>query len=142
LEIGVEKSERDDGVYSFLKEDVERTPLGVCRIKQGAAGDSKLFARFKFPLFDHSKTQMRDITKQQGFLEILEKSWFWHEPINGRPCEMCHPCVSVVDEGMRYRLTKDTFFRYSLIQFVRKSPLSKLTLTRQFYHFIRHGSKS
>ena len=142
LEIGVEKSDSDDGVYPFLKENVERTPSGSFRIKQGAAGDATLFARFEFPLFDHSKTQMRGIAKQQGFLEILEKSWFCHEPINGRPCGMCNPCVSVVAEGMGYRLTKRALFRYYLVQFVRKSPLSKLTLPRQLYHFIRHGRRA
>ncbi len=142
LEIGVEKSDMDNAVYPYLKENVERTSLGVCRIKQGAAGDAELFARFEFPLFDHSKPQMRDIAKRQGFLEILEKSWFCHEPINGKPCGMCNPCVSVVAEGMGYRLTKKALFRYYLVQFVRKSPLSKLTLPRQLYHFIRHGRRA
>jgi 7-cyano-7-deazaguanine synthase in queuosine biosynthesis len=140
LELGVEKHDRDDGVYPFLKENIERTPLGVYRIKQGAAVNAELFARFEFPLYDYSKPQMRDVAKQQGFLDILEKSWFCHEPINGGPCGMCHPCVTVVEEGMRYRLTKEALFRYYVVQFVRKSPLSKFNLPRQIYHWIRHGS--
>ncbi len=142
LEIGVEKHDRDDGVYPFLKENVERTPLGAYKIKQDAADDAELFARFEFPLLNYSKTQMRDVAKRLGFLEILEKSWFCHEPINDRPCGMCHPCVSVVDEGMQYRLPKEALFRCQVVQFVRKSPLSKLTFPRQLYHFIRHGLKN
>jgi 7-cyano-7-deazaguanine synthase in queuosine biosynthesis len=140
LELGVEKHDRDDGVYPFLKENIERTPLEVYRIKQGAAVDAELFARFEFPLFDYSKTQMRNVAEQQGFLEILEKYWFCHEPINGRPCGMCHPCVSVVAEGMGYRLTKEALFRCNLVQFVRNSPLSKFNFPRKVYHWIRHGS--
>ncbi|MBH0201071.1 MAG: hypothetical protein HP496_01910 [Nitrospira sp.] len=144
LELGIEKDEyeKKDGIdlTLFLKANVERTPLGTYRIKQGAAGDAELFARFEFPILDYTKVQMRDLAKKHGFIEILEKSWFCHEPINGRPCGMCNPCVNAVAQGMGYRFTRKALFCCYLVQFVRKSPLSKLKLPRQLYHWLRHGS--
>ncbi len=142
LELGVETDGRDDGVHSFLRENVDRTPSGTYRLKREAATGGELFARFEFPILDHTKVKMREIARQRGFLEILEQSWFCHEPINGRPCGMCNPCVSVVNQGMGYRLTKKALFCCYVVQFVRKSPLSKLNLPRQLYHWVRHSSHS
>ena len=141
LELG---AVQDGHLFSFLKVNVEQTPLGSYRLKHGG-GDGDIFdifGRFEFPLLDYTKAQMRDIAKKQGFLEILEKSWFCHQPINRKPCGMCNPCVTAVETGMEYRLTSTALFRYHLVQFVRKSPLSKFKLPRQIYHFIRHGAKS
>ena len=141
LELCVEK---DGGIYSYLKEKVEQTSFGTYRLKRGiAVGEGgEVFARFEFPILEYTKAQMRDIAKEIGFIEILEQSWFCHEPINGRPCGMCSPCVLAVEEGVGYRLSRTALFRYHLVQFVRKSPLSKVKLFRQAYHFMRHSSKS
>jgi 7-cyano-7-deazaguanine synthase in queuosine biosynthesis len=145
LELSIERDtfEKQDGidVSLLLKAKVERTPSGSFRIKQGAGDGAELFARFEFPIREYTKVTMREAAKQHGFLEILEMSWFCHEPINGKPCGMCKPCVVVVAQGMGYRLTKKALFCCYLVQFVRKSPLlSKLKLPRQLYHWIRHGS--
>lgn len=144
LELSIERDtfEKQDGidVSLLLKSNVERTLSGSFRIKPGASGGAELFARFEFPIREYTKVKMREAAKQHGFLEILEMSWFCHEPINGQPCGMCKPCVNVVAQGMGYRLTKKALFCCYLVQFVRKSPLSKLTLPRQLYHWIRHGS--
>jgi hypothetical protein len=136
---------RDDGhLYSFLRENVEQTPFGSYRLKRGVAGDDggEVFARFEFPTFEYTKAQMKDIAKEQGFIKLLEQSWFCHEPINGRPCGMCNPCVVAVEEGMRYRLARTALFRHHAVQFFRRSLLSKAKLFRQAYHFMRHSSKS
>jgi 7-cyano-7-deazaguanine synthase in queuosine biosynthesis len=142
LELSVQRDDRDDGIYPFLKANVEQTPSGTYRLKHGVAGDEEIFTRFEFPVLDFSKVQMRDIAEKHGFIEILEKSWFCHQPINGRPCGMCNPCVCTIEQGMRYRFTRTALFRHHLVQFVRRSPLSNVKLIRNAYHFIRNSSKS
>ena len=134
---------RDGTLYPFLKENGERTSFGTYRLKPGVAlgKGGEVFARFEFPTLEYTKADMKDIATKHGFLDILEKSWFCHEPINGRPCGMCNPCVTVVKEGVGYRLTRMALFRNYLVQFVRKSPFSKVKLVRQTYHLMRHGSK-
>jgi hypothetical protein len=138
LELSVE---RGGGIYSFLIDKVERSQFGTYKIKPGVAvGEGEeVFARFEFPILEYTKSQMRDIAKEQGFIEILEKSWFCHEPINGRPCGMCSPCVLAVEEGVGYRLTRGALFRHHVVQFLRKSPLSNLKLVRQVYHLMRYN---
>lgn len=144
LELCMERpdvNEEGDAIYSFLKANLEQTPFGTYKVRRSITGDGKIFARFEFPIFEYSKSQMRDIARKHGFIEILEKSWFCHTPINGTPCGMCNPCVYAVKEGMQYRFPRKSLFRYHLVQFVRKSPFSKVKLVRQTYHLMRYGSK-
>lgn len=144
----------DDRAYSFLKEKVEQTPSGGYRLNQRVTGDENIFARFEFPMLEYSKTHMRDIARKHGFIEILEKSWFCHHPMNGIPCGMCNPCAFTVEEGLRYRLPREALFRYHTrryreamkalkapFRFARKS-LSEVKILRQAYDFLRYGSKS
>ncbi|OQW34275.1 MAG: hypothetical protein A4E19_02105 [Nitrospira sp. SG-bin1] len=102
----------DDKAYSFLKGNVEQTPLGSYRLKEHVTGDENIFTRFAFPILEYSKTEMRDIARQCGFLEILEKSWFCHEPRHGVPCGMCKPCIYTIEEGMSYRFPRESLFRF------------------------------
>lgn len=102
----------DDLAHYFLKGNVEPIPCGGYRLNQSITGDENIFARFRFPILAYSKTKMRDIAKESGFLQILEKSWFCHCPINGMPCGMCSPCNYAIKEGMRYRLPRRSLLRY------------------------------
>lgn len=141
----------DDKLYSFLKGYVEQTPMGGYRLKQSVTGDESIFARFEFPILEYSKMHMRDLARKHGFIELLEKSWFCHEPKNGMPCGMCNPCAYTVEEGMRYRLPREALFRYhtrhyrgvvrDLFLLVRRS-LAKVKAFRRAYDFLRYGSKS
>lgn len=104
----------DDKAYVFLRGKVERSQSGGYRLRGGLTGDENIFARFRFPILEYSKTRMRDIARRHGFIDILEKSWFCHRPINGVPCGMCSPCIYTIKEGMRYRLPRESLFRYHL----------------------------
>lgn len=141
----------DDKLYSFLKGHIEQTSEGGYRLQRRVTGDESIFLRFEFPILDYSKTHMRDMARQHGFLEILEKTWFCHKPINGMPCGMCSPCVYAVEEGMRYRLPREAMFRYHTRRYrsairapllsMRKS-LSEVKALRRVYDLLRYGSKS
>jgi len=141
----------DDRLYSFLKRHVEPSPFGAYRLNRRIVGDEAIFAPFEFPVLEYSKTQMRHIAKQHGFIEILERSWFCHEPINGMPCGMCNPCAYTVEEGMRDRLPREALFRHhtrryrgavtGLLRLVRRS-LSEIKVLRRIYDYVRYGSKS
>jgi hypothetical protein len=104
----------DDKAHYFLKGRVEQTPLGAYRLRPGVIGDGELFTRFEFPILEYSKTQMRDLARNHGFIEILEKSWFCHQPKNGVPCGTCSPCIYTIKEGMAYRLPTKSMFRYHM----------------------------
>ncbi|MBX3306848.1 MAG: 7-cyano-7-deazaguanine synthase [Nitrospira sp.] len=143
LELCVQRDDRTDGIYAFLKKNTEQTPFGTYRLRQEVSGDGVIFARFEFPVLDYSKNEMRDIAKEHGFIEILEKSWFCHEPINGMPCGMCNPCACTVEEGMDYRLSRDAIFRYRTRRYLKvvRQSLVDSRAFRWVYDLLRYGSK-
>jgi hypothetical protein len=65
----------------------------------------RIFNFYTFPLITMSKAEMQSIAEDQGFLDILVKSWFCHKPIFKRfTCGLCNPCKSVIKSDMGYRI--------------------------------------
>src|SRR5690554_1197288 len=58
----------DDKAYYFLKGKVEQLDSGGWRLVRGSVGDIEIFSCFTFPLLEISKTEMRSIAKEHGFL--------------------------------------------------------------------------
>ena len=87
---------RDDRAYYF-----------VSRLENPSCPNefARLFGGFSFPVIGLTKAEMRDIARQVGFLDILERSWFCHDPLpSGDPCGLCNPCCYAIEEGMEYRV--------------------------------------
>ena len=64
-----------------------------------------IFGNMRFPLFGKTKTEMQAIARKRGFLDLLERSWFCHEPLrNDAPCGLCTPCHDALTRGMAYRI--------------------------------------
>lgn len=64
-----------------------------------------LFQYFSFPLIKVTKTQMNKITNEKGWKEIMEKTWFCHNPTrNKKPCGICKPCIIAIDEDFGWRI--------------------------------------
>jgi hypothetical protein len=67
--------------------------------------DLRLFQRFRFPIFDLTKRAMQQAAQQQGFADILELTWFCHQPTpQGDPCGNCNPCRYTIEEGLGRRI--------------------------------------
>ena len=66
-----------------------------------------LFARFRLPLFDLTKLEMESAALAAGFVDIMEISWFCHNPTSaGRPCGACNPCRYTRQEGLGRRVPR------------------------------------
>jgi 7-cyano-7-deazaguanine synthase in queuosine biosynthesis len=85
LELGVHKDDR----FARLQKQADFTAA---------------FRRFSLPLLNVSKLDMKDAAAREGFLDILELSWFCHLPVRGQPCGKCIPCRQTIEEGMGYRV--------------------------------------
>ena len=68
--------------------------------------DISIFSFFSFPLLKLSKNDMKRIAAENGFLDILEKTWFCHKPWRNRPCGICGPCNLAIKEGFGYRIPR------------------------------------
>jgi len=68
-----------------------------------------------------TKLDMLNTARQNGWLGIMKKTWFCHQPIFGKiPCGKCDPCQQTMNErGMKKRIPL-------LVRVIRKRPLSKI----------------
>lgn len=77
---------------------------GVHRLRTDAPPDHALFAPFHLPLVEMTKAEMGERARQLGVLDVLERSWFCHEPLRGQPCGRCNPCVTTRRDGLAHRV--------------------------------------
>lgn len=107
--VGLELSVHiDDRAYLFLDQKIREIDDAGTRnfALQGTAdADTRLvFGRLRFPLLHISKIEMQDRSDASGFRDIMEMTWFCHNPKGGKPCGMCFPCKFALEEGMARRL--------------------------------------
>ena len=91
--------------------------------------DVEMFRSFRFPLFDLTKRQMQELAREQGFLDIMEQTWFCNRQLaDGSPCGTCGPCCYLMREGLGGRIGLKGRLRYhikrltpsAVIRFLRK----------------------
>jgi hypothetical protein len=108
----------DDRAYGFIAghvEQVDGTP--TFRLKDGdPASDLSLFASFDFPVLTLTKMDMKRIAAENGFLPILQQTWFCLTPRGRAPCGTCNPCHYAVSEGMADRLPPAARVRHLLFR--------------------------
>ncbi len=93
-----------------------------------------LFKFFRFPLANLTKLEMEHLAKKHNFFEIMKKTWFCHTPKkNGKPCEVCQPCLIARKSGHTHGLPETYFLRDLLIRVSGKvNSLSQAVLNKLF----------
>ena len=119
IELGIEKSELITGIAAIFgelkKNRNEVTGEYITVNKEKSSQDLiHVFGNFHFPLLNISKLEMKQIAEERGFIDIMNKTWFCHNPINELPCGKCVPCMQVFAEGLGYRLGKKVLFKYRI----------------------------
>ncbi|MBO6132889.1 MAG: hypothetical protein J6P05_00955 [Lachnospiraceae bacterium] len=72
-----------------------------------------VFGGLRFPKsYTLIKAQEVEEMKKLGFSKSIEKTWFCHQPILGKPCGFCHPCQEVIDNGLTWRMSKQALARF------------------------------
>lgn len=70
------------------------------------------FRKIRFPVLDETKLSMSRAAVEGGFADILELTWFCHDPTpDGKPCGVCHPCQQTRKEGLGRRVPPPTLKR-------------------------------
>jgi hypothetical protein len=108
---------RDDRAHAFLEPHVVRDDCGgdpCYRLRDDPPDpDLRLFARFRFPVFDKTKRDMQREAADFGFADLMELTWFCHVPTpDGRPCGRCNPCRYTIEEGLGRRVPLPGRLRY------------------------------
>lgn len=104
---------RSGGLRDVIGPELEVGPDGVRRLKAELSDEAfELFRPFRYPIIERSKLEMRDLALERGYLPLLERSWFCHEPRrDGSPCGWCPPCHDALHQGMGWRLSAGARWR-------------------------------
>lgn len=129
LEISLEKG--GEGIFNFLREKfifVEDHGYTYFMIdpKFKDSDEYAVFGNFRFPIIEITKPEMEQVASENGFIEILNTSWYCHHPRrNGKPCGVCIPCMGAVEAGMKHRLPVSGRFRYVFRDFLSSDNFKK-----------------
>ncbi len=117
LEISYQKSVPPQGLDVMLFAELTGD-ANQYRIKENPSFPAiNLFKFFRFPLANLTKMEMEHLAKKHGFFEIMKKTWFCHTPKkNGKPCEVCQPCLIARKSGHTHGLPETYFLRDLLIR--------------------------
>lgn len=63
----------------------------------------QIFKNIRFPLMHISKLEMKQVAENEGFIDIMNLTWFCHRS-DKKPCGFCNPCKQYVIDGLGYRL--------------------------------------
>ncbi len=64
-----------------------------------------VFRFFTLPVFSLSKLDMLASAQDHGWHDIMRMTWFCHYPVgDAMPCGQCFPCISVLEEGLGWRI--------------------------------------
>jgi len=119
----------DDKATNFISSSVKKVEEGndsyfVLSLEDMPYPELTIFKYFHFPILRMSKLEMGEAAKQHGFDDIMERTWFCHNPRkDGTPCGMCNPCVFTRNEGLGRRVPNPTLLQragYQLERVFRK----------------------
>jgi len=73
-----------------------------------------LFKGYHLPLMTTTKKMMGEIAQAKGFLNLLERAWFCHFPVDGAACGVCPPCKVTIRAGLGYRVGEAGLERFNV----------------------------
>lgn len=71
-----------------------------------------VFGNYHFPLLKITKLEMKKYAEDSGLMDIMNTTWFCHNPVDNQPCGKCNPCLYTIEEGLLYRFSKKTIFKH------------------------------
>ena len=132
MELGVHV---DDKVQALLRGFVTtfEHPCGYRSLRvdprHEASAEYRLFRWFSFPLFGIDKVGIGRQAEAEGWGAVMEMTWFCHNPVRGRPCGICAPCLYTIEEGLAHRVPpsrRALSLLYRRFVLPLKSPLRRL----------------
>lgn len=97
----------DDKAAAVVRPLVTAAQHGHPRVLDGQSlgtSEHALFKYFEFPILELTKRDMARIARERGWSQIMQMTWFCHNPRNGRPCGLCNPCRYTIEEGLAWRV--------------------------------------
>lgn len=107
----VENAISEEGVMQIIENDW--LPDRYCVLPKGGYDPVYcLLGNLILPVIRYTKTDEERIARENGWMDIMNMSWFCHSPINGKPCGLCGPCDDAMNTGMEWRMPVEAKIRY------------------------------
>lgn len=129
----VSRSETRDDVMPCLKNTEINKERSRVISKRADKDLICLFNQCSFPVLALSKLDMYEEAKGRGILDILNQAWFCHQPLLGKPCGSCNPCMSTLEDGLKYRFGTIALARYRMKKLLISQPKIHKTLRKLKY---------
>lgn len=89
-----------------------------------------LFKYFRYPILFITKLDMQKIAIKEGFEDLMDLTWFCHNPqkygTDYEGCGVCVPCIEVMSAGMENRMSLRSKIRYYFRIHLRIEKLSRI----------------
>jgi hypothetical protein len=143
IELVIERSDSVVGCRSVVVNYLYDDGKGYCVIDEKYKNTPvyDLFHHFIFAITDITKVDMRRISVENNFEDILNLSWFCHRPtFFSKPCGTCNPCKHTYAKGLGDRLGWYGNFMYKLNQY--SSPEKYFEKNSRIYTLLKSIKKS
>lgn len=132
MELSLERPLSENNMRSVIPctENTETNSDGHRLIASNTDEDLRcLFGPFSFPVISMTKLDMLTRAEEWGALDIMNKTWFCHYPLLGKPCGSCNPCMNTFEDGLVYR--------FPFLSRVRYTVKKKILAYPGFHRFLR-----
>ena len=123
LDIGVEKHiDAFGGCTTAIMNDggfIDVNGIGQLNAEKASKETEALFGKFRFPIYHYTETEMFSMVHSWGWDEIIKKTWFCHNPINGKPCGICRPCQQKMEDCQQGLLPNNARKRYKIYALIK-----------------------
>ena len=128
LELSIEKGTRPVRAimeYGGIKKIIDNKIGEYYKLDKSVSDDItiKIFGNYHYPLLDYTKLQMKKEAEEYGFIDLMNKTWFCHNPIDNQPCGVCNPCIGTIEGGLEYRFNQRALSNYKKAKFYQ--PIKK-----------------
>ena len=117
LELCIEKTDSkfNENRYELILYPELEGEMHDCKIRKKINNENVLLFRyFRFPVLHLRKIDMKSLSEQYNFCDIMDKTWFCHRPTSrGRPCGVCTPCSLRMESSVETQIpfTKKRFVK-------------------------------
>lgn len=102
-----------DAIERFCTLDIKGNVGYINRAKSTVEGNLVL-GWFSFPIITRTEVDMLNTIREWGYEDVMKHIWFCHNPINGEPCGLCHPCDVKMESSMEWLLPPQAQKNYEM----------------------------
>lgn len=125
MEIGIENTDTENSlmintIRKFGKLTFIENDIGIIDKENSTDELNLVCGDLRYPIIKRTELDMLNLIKKWHYEDVMKLIWFCHSPIKGKPCGICHPCISKVEAGMKFLLPEEALKNYKKQMKIRR----------------------